>query len=1209
MTNTLSTVDLPPRPFGRGEGSTLVFQAAAEGAAARLDTQPITEEPAHSALPRPLTPLEVRLAAASGRAVRLGGYLVHRRIGAGGMGVVFEATSVEHGERVALKTLRRQGSADLRRFKAEFRSVVDVVHENLCSLYELGCDGGEWFFTMELLEGIRLAHHVARRGSRNRRESRRRLDETRLRAAFAALATGLATLHDAGRVHGDVNSANVIVTPEGRVVLLDFGLVTVPGDGLFATPSGVLQGTPEFMAPEQADLAPASVAGDWYGFGVVLFEALTGELPFTGSAVRVLHDKRTREAPRASTLVPGLAADLDELCAALLRQDPHQRPRGSDVLRALGASPARPRALAAPPDPSVLEEREAARARLVEAVAERAGRGPLLVRLEGPPGAGKTALLDALSRSLAASPLVPGAVVLRARCHELEAIPHRALDSLADALAVYLEDRDATFAADILGPDEGEGPSALRALSRLFALGDALERLARRAPLVVLLDGVEWADREGAALLAGTLARGAPIVLVAAGSPGATDELSAGVLAGGAPVVTIPIPVAGDGGSPARCPDHVARSLSALPPPARATARILAVAAVPLHPSIVLQVARTRARGLAALTHLRAAGLARTLGTGEVVVHDEPTAAALRAAFGAESVQRAHGEIARVLAARGAADPELVMSHFDAAGRPDEAVSVAARAAAEAAGQRRYDRAAQLLHAALARGVSRERDLSVELAEALASAGRPAEAAAAFDRAAEVAPSPVVARELRRRAAEERAVGGDLIRALPSLRAVLASHGVALPDRPSAALRGTLAGLARLALRGVELGPSILSPRPRRATGARGDACWSAAKALISVDPLRSGPLLLEALLLALDAADPGKAARALAFVGCGLVYVGGARRTAQGERLLDQAAALARRVGDPYLLGLSWCCTGLARLAEGRFADALGRCDDGVRLLESKGGGVLWEVHTHRVIELGALFFLGDLRSFVRRGGEWLAEAREKGDRFGEVEASLHLATGRLIAADAAGARALARRAIEGFYPDGFSVQAFRALVVEVLCDRLARDPAAAHRRLESAWPALEASQLLRVEPLRVDALALRAFTALGAAAEHRPRARAPRALLRLATRAEKTLARSRSPVARGAAALVRAGLAHARRDPSRAARELAAAAEIYVAAGMALHAACAHRSLGVLEGTASGRLLAERADRILRFEGVAEPADWAALMTGFRLPAPYLK
>ena len=316
--------------------------------------------------------------AVDGASVPSSRFRLLRRIGAGGMGVVYEAEDKRSRARVALKTLKVADAASIYRFKNEFRSLADVVHPNLVALHDLFADASGLFFTMELIEGVDFLRYVtggdlttpqtrvdplAETTHDTDREpsavvvatgreaapttapdvpvaaptTRPRCDYDRLRLSLRQLAAGIIALHSAGKLHRDIKPSNVMVTTEGRVVLLDFGLVRslYPG-GDRATAEHQISGTAEYMSPEQAASLELSGASDWYSVGVMMFQSLTGSVPFRGSTLRVLMDKQHADARRPSTLVPEIPTDLDTLCWALLRRRPEERPSGDSILEQLG---------------------------------------------------------------------------------------------------------------------------------------------------------------------------------------------------------------------------------------------------------------------------------------------------------------------------------------------------------------------------------------------------------------------------------------------------------------------------------------------------------------------------------------------------------------------------------------------------------------------------------------------------------------------------------------------------------------------------------------------------------------------------------------------------------------------------------------------------------------------------------------------------------
>src|SRR6056297_736537 len=260
------------------------------------------------------------------------------QIGTGGMGVVYAALDTEQDARVALKTLRQSQAVDIYRFKQEFRPLANLAHPNLVRMYELFSNGHEWFFTMELIEGTDFNTWV--RGDAGPTGSAHGIE--RLRQGLAELMAGVRALHRAGKLHRDIKPSNTLVRKNGRVVLLDFGLVKDIGDGdetevaetesrsieytdLSMATEGNVSGSINYMSPEQSAGTGLTEASDWYAVGAMLFEVLTRHLPFTGAPADVLTDKQTKPPPHPCEFADGLPAELADICHGLIATEPDRR--------------------------------------------------------------------------------------------------------------------------------------------------------------------------------------------------------------------------------------------------------------------------------------------------------------------------------------------------------------------------------------------------------------------------------------------------------------------------------------------------------------------------------------------------------------------------------------------------------------------------------------------------------------------------------------------------------------------------------------------------------------------------------------------------------------------------------------------------------------------------------------------------------------------
>ena len=248
-----------------------------------------------------------------------GRYRLDVHLASGGMGSVQVATDERLGRRVAVKLMKEELASQsdfVERFRREASAAAGLTHQNIAQVYDYGQDGRQHFIVMELVEGTDLAQLLRDRG--------RLPAECAVRIA-TQVCRALSVAHLAGIVHRDIKPANVIVTPNGVVKVTDFGIARTLGDSTL-TKAGSVLGTAQYMSPEQARGEPAGPASDLYAVGVVLFQMLTGTVPFTGeSAVAVALRHLNDEIPAPSSVVPSLPIGVDQVVARATEKDPEYR--------------------------------------------------------------------------------------------------------------------------------------------------------------------------------------------------------------------------------------------------------------------------------------------------------------------------------------------------------------------------------------------------------------------------------------------------------------------------------------------------------------------------------------------------------------------------------------------------------------------------------------------------------------------------------------------------------------------------------------------------------------------------------------------------------------------------------------------------------------------------------------------------------------------
>jgi serine/threonine protein kinase len=254
-------------------------------------------------------------------------YQLLEPLGKGGMAVVYRARDLMLERLVAVKVLREDFSGDpafQERFRQEAKAAANLSHPNIVTMHDFGLDNGQLFLVMEFVPGTDLKTLINQRG--------RFSPEEGLPLMIQACA-GIGYAHRAGLVHCDVKPQNMLVTPDMRLKVADFGiaraLFTIHPD----EKSDIVWGSPQYFAPEQASGTAPAPASDVYSLGIIMYEMLTGSLPFQAtSATELARQHVEDEPPLLSEMIPDISTTLEQILTKVLSKEPSQRYRTADQL-------------------------------------------------------------------------------------------------------------------------------------------------------------------------------------------------------------------------------------------------------------------------------------------------------------------------------------------------------------------------------------------------------------------------------------------------------------------------------------------------------------------------------------------------------------------------------------------------------------------------------------------------------------------------------------------------------------------------------------------------------------------------------------------------------------------------------------------------------------------------------------------------------------
>jgi eukaryotic-like serine/threonine-protein kinase len=1003
----------------------------------------------------------------------LGRFEIVQALGEGGSGIVYSCKDASSGATLAMKELRLADADAIFRFKREFRLLSQLEHPHLIRLRELHEAAGNWFFTMDQVEGVDFLEWVCSPAGTDLERLRRSLDE---------LTSAVAALHGAGYAHCDIKSQNVRVDQNGKVVVLDLGLATPLDSSLRVEQDRRPNGTPSYMAPEQAAGQDVTTASDLYSIGVLLFAALTGKFPFEGSRKEVLRNKQVYEAcwPALAVAPP----DLRDACLALLRINPHDRPTLSELRDVLGFTRMHPSDVFV----GRISELETLRAHDVQ---HRDRFSAVLI--SGESGIGKTSLAATFVATTNCG------IVLRARCYDCEAVPFNALDGVVDGLSRAFEDAELESALQRLeqttraslvrhfpilnrggranATDDAPLVDRIRARSRAVeGLAFLLGKLAERRRVYIFIDDLHWADADSAQALGALFAAPSapPIAFVATYRPtGAAlveavtrdwDSVRAIPLSGlslddaGVLADTYGIPRHVSESYAADCAGHplfLRTLLSAHIATGGATSsggldgllgaivgdvgidEQKVIGLLSLCPRPLQRRALREASGLGiaafsnAITSLSQRRLARSRGpleTDTVESYHDRTARIVRSRL-RESVRlESHRQLSRAMSLTNL-PPEDMLDHLEAIGNFAAARLTALEAARASRAAFAFAHAASLFGRAVRLSTATEPDLGrvlVELGETLALAGQARRAATAYLEAASEAPR-AVAFDLRRFAADQLIYSGAVAEGLAVLEPEMLHYGVSVHASRLRVLAGLLARRLGLRLRGLAWKPGAAPIGMLQQI----DVLWTLCRMYSFVDSALASSMHAWGLRLALDAGDPARIARALALE-LGFLAMAGETRSTRYAEVEGRARSAANLANTSDARVAVEGGVGVMKFLTGHWQEAHVKMDAVAARLEQINV-VTWERRTAEFVALTCLDLCGELREVRRRLPRLLREADASEDALFSTSLRLRISAMVALYDDDPDGALRCIQAAKNDWPFKKGVQQYYALISEM--------------------------------------------------------------------------------------------------------------------------------------------------------------------------------